>query len=522
MGEGIFDALSQATQSAVQDSVNTGLTDSISLYNETIRQGLGTGLQEGANDLLNKIGVNTSNIPILGPIMQNMAQSGISAATQVFQHVIDGNLTLNNLGGFSDYLTNTLLGNDPGNTGSIASNINVLHDFLGGTLESTLGNTLTSTNFVSPDVLNKLQSTGLFPSSFKGNTASPTGGGLNDNTSFAMDMFSFHPKYKFLYIVKIIFSEEYSKINDSFTFLIKHFERPKITIEHDEVNFYNFRSMVPKRTVYQPLTFDIHDDIKNNAMQFFVGYLRRVSPIFNHSNSGLYEKNGMDFANSTGSYGLSTQKSAKSVIKEISIYHVYDYGETMDVHTFFNPKVLEFTLDELDMSVGDSGNAISVNFAYDGLFIDTGVKANSGKFGNTLGISEIIASPKAKTLQSGGGTRDSKLTNLLASTDTGGSLPLGNQTSLMSSLGNIPGVSTALQTAGIPGSVSSSEWSSVFKNAPSSISGISFDSLKQGAALLESTVPMATQAIGNTSFDPFSGVNPSELSSNILQKVMGS
>jgi len=374
---GVFDATGAATQAAIQGAVSTGVSQSISGYNETVRQGIGTALASGANGLLDSIGIKTANIPIVGGILQNVAQSGITAAATVFAHIIDGNLTLNNLPLFGDYATNSILSGDSGNIGSIAGGLNTLTDTVTGFVSYALNNA-NLPDIVAAPILNMLSSTGL--SGAVGGVFHSTGANTVSTSSYAAaldtNVTHYVPKFKFLYIVEIRFVQnEYNDINNDFTFLIKHFERPKITIEHDEVNFYGYRSMVPKRTVYQPINLDMHDDIKNLSMNFLVSYLRRVSPIFNQTSSALYEKNSMNFSNPTSSYGLNTHNDNVSIIEHIKVYHLFNFNASMDVYTFFNPKILEVTLDDLDMSSGTEGNMISLNIAYDGVTIDNGIKA---------------------------------------------------------------------------------------------------------------------------------------------------
>ena len=369
---GVFDATGAATQAAIQGAVNTGVTQTIQEYNATVRQGLGTVLSDGANSLLNKIGMKTENIPVVGGILQNIAQSGITSASTVFANVIDGTLTLENLPFFGDYNANSILSNDPGETGNIASGINGLHDTLSSYFGSGFG------DLVSDSVRSALGVGGGSSSS------AYAGSSIVSKSSFAASLANnFQPKFKFLYIVEIVFKSgfgvntktECGEMDQSFTMLIKHFERPKLTIEHDEVNYYSFRTMVPKRTVYQPINIDIHDDIQSLAMNFLVSYLRRISPIFNETDSNNYDKNSMNFKKLTSSYALQTKQNNINIIDNIKVHHLYDVNRTMDTYIFHNPKILEVTLGDWDMSEGTEGSSISLNIAYDGLEIRSGIKS---------------------------------------------------------------------------------------------------------------------------------------------------
>lgn len=378
---GIFDATGAATQAGLQNAVYIGLFQFISGYNQYVRTGLGMLLSDGVNDILEKIGCNLQNIPYIGGILENIVQSGLTSAATVFQHVLDGSLTLDNLPGFGDYNVNSILSNALGINGSIAGGVNGLTDIATALANHDAG------------ALGKL---------LGGNSNAASGSSIRSNTSYAAVMANLYPpKFKFLYIVTIQFKNEYKDINNSFTFLIKQFERPKITIEHDEVNFYSFRSMVPKRVVYQPFNIEIHDDIKSETMKFFVGYLRKISPLFNQKSADAYELNGMDYTNASSSYGLHTQNDNFNVIDNITVYHLYDYNAAMDVYRFHNPKILEATLGDLDMSAGTDGSSINLSLAYDGLDMNVGVKAKIP--GQKLGLLDLMANKHPVNL----GTADS-------------------------------------------------------------------------------------------------------------------
>jgi hypothetical protein len=401
---GVFDATGAATQAGLQGVVNTGVSQTIGTYNQAVRQGLGMAMSQGTNSIMNSIGVNLQNIPYVGGILQNVVQSGLYSAATVFEHIIDGNLTLNNLPGFGNYNVNKILSNDPGITGSIASGMNGLTNTLTSLTSGSLNN-LGVPNFVSNAVLGALgpgQGQGLGAIG----TNAAAGSSIVSEKSYASVLdygkANYTPKFKFLYIVNIQFVDEYKTINNSFTFLIKKFERPTITIEHDEVNFYNFRSMVPKRTVYKPFNFEIHDDIQSEAMKFVVGYLRKVSPIFNTTNADSYESNSMNYLRASSSYGLQTRHDNFNVINTITVSHLYNFNATMDVYTFHKPKILEVTLGDWDMSAGTEGSSININMAYDGFDVQVGVKAKVP--GQPLGLLDLMENQHPVDL----GTNDSK------------------------------------------------------------------------------------------------------------------
>lgn len=241
-------------------------------------------------------------------------------------------------------------------------------------------------------------------------TANPLAQGSNFGSMcgaspYAVDLIQFAPKYKFLFIIQLEFdpafqSEVLSSIDPAF--VVKSSTRPNVEFEYEEVNMYNFRTKIPKRTIYQPMTMKFYDDDKNNAMQFYTTYLKLMSPIatvnpgmqdplnmfdqvggglgFNGQTKGVIQPQwgstiGQDYAGSLGSFG--TNPNTRNILRRITLFHVYKQGRMMNVFNFYNPKITLLELDDVDMAES-SGNEVSFQFTYDSLYIIPGFRI----FGN--------------------------------------------------------------------------------------------------------------------------------------------
>ena len=207
--------------------------------------------------------------------------------------------------------------------------------------------------------------------------------GVCGASPYAIDLVQYAPKYKFLFIVQVTLDPSYSELGDSadkLAFVVKTSTRPNINIEHEEVNMYNFWTRVPKRAVYEPITMRFYDDNKGIAHLFYTSYLRSLSPISRLGgmdsgsglNTGLFEENSRNFnsASTQSSASLTAlEGNAVSIIKEIKLFHIYDYGKFMNVYHFYNPKLLTMNLDDLDVAENAGGNEIELQFAYDAMHI---------------------------------------------------------------------------------------------------------------------------------------------------------
>jgi len=238
---------------------------------------------------------------------------------------------------------------------------------------------------------------------------------------YATDLISYAPKFQFLFIVQIEFNEGYTDLGTLETaFVVKHSNRPTINFEYEDINMYNFWTKVPKKSVYEPITMRFYDDNWNQAMTFYNSYLKAMSPIANMDfpqsmeNTGVYERQSMAFSNINqsetwpgptpthsyaSSYGPTNIDDQKDIIKRITLFHVYREGRLMNVYRFFNPRILNLTLDDLDMTQTGEGNEVSFQFSYDGLNILTGYPTNPETdkgFAPDYNIEQLSGSANAK------------------------------------------------------------------------------------------------------------------------------
>jgi len=200
-----------------------------------------------------------------------------------------------------------------------------------------------------------------------------------DPSPWATDLIKLAPKHKFMFVVEFIFSTEFvDRFNDlEFAFVIKRSTRPNIQFEYEDINYYNFRTKVLKKSEYQPMTMTFYDDMLDNALRFYNRYLQIISPISRSVGDGtsqLFEESGMTF-NQSGPNSSSinaVSNTTKTIIDYVNLYHLINYGQQVDVYRFDNPRLQTMTLDDLDMTDGSTGTEVTIEFNYDGLLIVEG------------------------------------------------------------------------------------------------------------------------------------------------------
>jgi hypothetical protein len=195
----------------------------------------------------------------------------------------------------------------------------------------------------------------------------------------AQKLLDYGIKYKFLFVVEFHWTPPHQSFQNDVAFVIKDSTRPNITAEYEEINMYNFRTKVPKRTTYEPMTMRFYDDNANNAMEMWDAYQKALIPL---SNGGPPdETNSMDFKTGgsydaqvgaySATYAPPPDGTTKDILSHINLFHVYDAGRKMNTFTFHNPRIQNFVLDDLTMTDGSNGSEVEIGFVYDALSVVT-------------------------------------------------------------------------------------------------------------------------------------------------------
>lgn len=212
---------------------------------------------------------------------------------------------------------------------------------------------------------------------------------------YATDLIKQGVKFKFLFVVEFKFYTEYANmLGIEPSFVVKTADRPSVVYEYEDINMYNFRTKVAKKSTFTPISMTFHDDEQNRAVAFYNAMQRLMTPLANHLTPSMYEHSGMDFSDirvdatgkDSGAQGISTMDHAgsigpllgsnTSIIQSINLYHVYFGGAKVNEYRFINPRVLNMNLDNMDMSNAETSE-LKMEFAYDNVEISNYVSPGS-------------------------------------------------------------------------------------------------------------------------------------------------
>ena len=212
-----------------------------------------------------------------------------------------------------------------------------------------------------------------------------------NTTPYAMDLINYQPKHRFLF--KVIFdtydSQNFNNLlggtshdKSAFQYVIKHIDKPTISFEYEDVNYYNFRTKVLKFIRHDALSMTMIDDINNTFHNFFTGYMKSHSPIsktYNVQTQASYDElksNGFQFNDLNGSNGVDSAirgvlpNNNYNILSSIRIFQYFAQGTKVNVFRFINPRIIDFNFEEASHEGSDQGNHCTIRFDYDALFLE--------------------------------------------------------------------------------------------------------------------------------------------------------
>jgi hypothetical protein len=218
-----------------------------------------------------------------------------------------------------------------------------------------------------------------------GDTISDFGGHEWNTTAYARDLIRYQPKHRFLFKVLFetydgqAFNHLFGDNRNAFQYVIKHIDKPTITFNYEDVNYYNYKSKVLKTITHDALSMTMIDDIDNSFHDFFRGYLLSHSPISRSYNSSQsieqLKTNGFAFSNlETGGSDSAIrgvlENGNEHILKSIRVFQYFAHGMMVNEFRFVNPRIIDFNFDEASHEGGDQGHHCTIRFDYDALVLE--------------------------------------------------------------------------------------------------------------------------------------------------------
>lgn len=212
------------------------------------------------------------------------------------------------------------------------------------------------------------------------------------------------PKFKFMFFMSFKLNPNFATAFGGNPFpggemwwFIKQASRPKIDYEYEDVNMYNFRQKILRRSTLNPIQLNIYDEMADTSAGFWNAFIKIQNPVTNitAATAAGIEDRGMnwadidDYTRNLGqlrrelgdtapphmSYSASTGilpginngvlgSGNKNIIDSITTYHIIDWGRKFVAYEYINPRIEEITFDDLTYSDSEH-NMIDISFSYD-------------------------------------------------------------------------------------------------------------------------------------------------------------
>lgn len=186
------------------------------------------------------------------------------------------------------------------------------------------------------------------------------------------------PKLKFLFTVEFAFRQSLggadrgSRQLQLIKYDLKNATRPNVSINQEDVNFYNYRTKVATRANYGTIKLTFYEDCFNTSNDLLWNYIKAISPIASYSAEAVNTTLEVDQQASSIGPMLYTD----GPIQWLKLHHHYirssgskEAGKTegrVTTYKCLNPKIESVEMDDLDMSSSEA-SSITVTFTIDGV-----------------------------------------------------------------------------------------------------------------------------------------------------------
>ena len=172
------------------------------------------------------------------------------------------------------------------------------------------------------------------------------------------------PKYKFNFYMELKFRynapmHQGSNNVQTNLFALKQASRITPVINYADANYYGYRTKVATRIDFSVLNISLYDDSSGRSHDILEKYMQAVSPITQVGNAQAVRN--------SQTVGALYDGNELGVIDHIKITQFHLQGETK--YTYFNPKIANVMLDELDMTASDV-STVTFSLVYDAYRID--------------------------------------------------------------------------------------------------------------------------------------------------------
>ena len=190
--------------------------------------------------------------------------------------------------------------------------------------------------------------------------------GSMESVHYADDLVNHHPKFKFLFKVGFYGFPG----GKDYYYYVHRCDKPKVKFNHQDVNYYNFRTRVLTSVSYEPLQISFLDEVGDSVFTFFKAYIEASSGT-GQGNYGIDK--GWGTASSSIPYknAYSMNMGQKIIMEQVFIDPAHGQGAKSNRFVFINPRIESFDLDDLSHEDSSTGSMANITFSYDAIEMHT-------------------------------------------------------------------------------------------------------------------------------------------------------
>lgn len=206
----------------------------------------------------------------------------------------------------------------------------------------------------------------------------------------------FRPKLKFMFYVDCeLMPELAASVSDEWPknmmFMAKTVDRPKMSVEYEDINQYNFKTRVAKNVKTEEVSITFYDDSSNYVVDFFRFVMSLWQPITRRSNTmnsdmstgniTMLDGHGMSFSDGTHSTSDYSHRGVINTIngqifQTIKVTQTFiapsgDNPERQLAFLYVNPMIHSIEFNELSSEDSSSTSEVVLKFSYDAVITPT-------------------------------------------------------------------------------------------------------------------------------------------------------
>lgn len=215
--------------------------------------------------------------------------------------------------------------------------------------------------------------------------------------AYGLANLQFRPKLKFMFYVDFAFKPEFAELSTSewgknMAFMAKAVDRPKASIEYEDINQYNFKTRVIKNVKNEEVSVTFYDDSSNYVVDFFRFVLALLHPVTRRSGSYgselstgalfMTESHGMIFSGDTSntvdySHRGTIDTDNGQIFQTIKVTQTFmvptgDGSARQMSYLYVNPMISSIEMNELSSEDTSNTGEITIKFTYDAVIIPNG------------------------------------------------------------------------------------------------------------------------------------------------------